>query len=689
MKQDKKSVSDMLRYKAEEFLRNKPSASTSTLSEDGMVKLIHELEVHQVELEMQNEELMEARSAARDIAEKYANLYEFAPAGYFTISVNGRIVEINLSGTQMLGKTRSQLQNSLFGFHVSTDTRSIFNQFLKRVFKHNEKESCGVTLEADGNMPVYAHLTGVSVENGEHCLLTAVDITERKLAEDKAKQLAAIVQSSEDAIIGKTLDGIITSWNKGAEKIYGYAESEMIGNTISLLALSENDDEIPAILDRIKSGQVIQHYETLRRRKDGSEIQVSLTISPILDSDGKITAASTIARDITMRKLAEQQLVVAKEKAEESDKLKSAFLANMSHEIRTPMNGILGFAGLLKEPDLTGEEQQNYIRIIEKSGARMLNIINNIVDISKIEAEQMEVDLSDVNVNSVTEYLYAFFKPEAEIKGIRLILKNSLPSNECVINTDSNKFDSILSNLIKNAIKYTHSGSIEFGYTLPHESLLQFFVKDTGIGIPGDRQAAIFERFIQADISDKQAYQGAGLGLAIAKAYVEMLGGKIRVESEHGKGSIFYFTIPYNADKQANGAITKAVISEQKNVPVKNLKILIADDDETSDIFIELLINQFSREVLHAETGIEALRLFMNTPDIDLVLMDMKMPEMDGFEATRQIRGFNKDVIIIAQTAYGLSGDREKALDAGCNDYIAKPIIREELFALIQKYFKG
>ena len=319
----------------------------------------------------------------------------------------------------------------------------------------------------------------------------------------------------------------------------------------------------------------------------------------------------------------------------------------------------------------------------------MLNIINNIVDISKIEAEQMEVDLSDVNVNSVTEYLYAFFKPEAEIKGIRLILKNSLPSYECVINTDSNKFDSILSNLIKNAIKYTHSGSIEFGYTLPHESLLQFFVKDTGIGIPGDRQAAIFERFIQADISDKQAYQGAGLGLAIAKAYVEMLGGKIRVESEHGKGSIFYFTIPYNADKQANGAITKAVISEQKNVPVKNLKILIADDDETSDIFIELLINQFSREVLHAETGIEALRLFMNTPDIDLVLMDMKMPEMDGFEATRQIRGFNKDVIIIAQTAYGLSGDREKALDAGCNDYIAKPIIREELFALIQKYFKG
>ncbi len=249
-----------------------------------------------------------------------------------------------------------------------------------------------------------------------------------------------------------------------------------------------------------------------------------------------------------------KELVNAKEHAEESDRLKSAFLANMSHEIRTPMNGILGFSELLKEPDLTGEQQQEYILMIEKSGARMLNIINDIIDISKIEAGLMKLDIRESNINEQIEYIYTFFKPEVEAKGMKLAFKNNLPAKEAFIKTDREKLYAILTNLVKNAIKYTNKGSIEFGYFKKVE-MIEFYFKDTGIGIPKDRQEAIFERFIQADIADKQARQGAGLGLSITKAYIEMLGGKIWVESQDGIGSTFYFTLPYNAEPMKESVV--------------------------------------------------------------------------------------------------------------------------------------
>ena len=238
------------------------------------------------------------------------------------------------------------------------------------------------------------------------------------------------------------------------------------------------------------------------------------------------------------------ELQRAKERAEESDRLKSAFLANMSHEIRTPMNGILGFSELLKNPELTGDEQQEYLRIIERSGERMLNIINNIVDISKIESGLMKLDIRKSNINEQIEYIYTFFKPELEAKGIDFAFRSSLPVNESIIYTDNEKVHAVLINLVKNAVKYTERGIIEFGY-LKKGNSIEFYVKDSGIGIPKGRQNAIFERFIQADLTNKMARQGAGLGLSISKAYIEMLGGKIWVESEEGIGSTFYFTLPY------------------------------------------------------------------------------------------------------------------------------------------------
>jgi signal transduction histidine kinase/DNA-binding response OmpR family regulator/PAS domain-containing protein len=390
--------------------------------------------------------------------------------------------------------------------------------------------------------------------------------------------------------------------------------------------------------------------------------------------------------NIGNRKELEKNLVHAKEKAEESDRLKSAFLANMSHEIRTPMNGILGFAQILKEPDLTGAEQQQYIEIIEKSGARMLNIINDIIHISKIEAGLMEFDIVETNINEQIEYIFTFFKPEAEAKGIKLYYTNPLPSREAIIKTDREKVYAILTNLVKNAIKYSHEGSIEFGYKNKGE-VFEFYVKDTGIGIPKDRQEAIFERFIQADIFDKMAKQGAGLGLSISKAYVEMLGGKIWVESQEGKGSTFYFTLPYNAEP-VKEIIDRKLEPSKKNDSIRKLKILVAEDDKVSEMLIDSFVKPFCKEILKARTGVEAVAACLAKPDIDLILMDIRMPKLGGYEATQQIREFNKEVVIIAQTAHGLTGDREKAIESGCNDYISKPINKDELHALIIKYSK-
>ncbi|MFW6043871.1 MAG: ATP-binding protein, partial [Marinilabiliaceae bacterium] len=380
----------------------------------------------------------------------------------------------------------------------------------------------------------------------------------------------------------------------------------------------------------------------------------------------------------------------AKEKAEESDRLKSAFLANMSHEIRTPMNGILGFAELLKEPELTGDQQQNYISVIEESGARMLSIINDIIDISKIEAGLNKLDIRETNINELIEYIYTFFKPEVEAKGMALSFKNSLPLKESIVYTDREKVYAILANFVKNAIKYSNHGEIEIGYLKTGE-WLEFYVQDTGVGIPKERQEAIFERFMQADIADKMARQGAGLGLSISKAYVEMLGGKIWVESEEGVGSTFFFSLPRNTDHQS-GVPQKDSISERadhsQTSGVKGLKILIAEDDEASKILLQERLKTVGQDFLEVGTGVEAVEVCRDHPDTDLVLMDIQMPEMDGYEATKQIREFNKNVVIIAQTAYGLSGDREKSIEAGCNDYIAKPINKDKLLALIGKHFQ-
>jgi CheY-like chemotaxis protein len=351
------------------------------------------------------------------------------------------------------------------------------------------------------------------------------------------------------------------------------------------------------------------------------------------------------------------------------------------------MNGILGFAELLKTPELAHDIQERYIHIIEESGKRMLNIINDIVDISKIEAGQMIIHLEETNVNQLLRDLLVFFTPEAHSKGLKLSVSMNLSDEKSIVQTDHTKLAQILTNLIKNAIKFTKSGSIEFGYDsnveANHDSFLQFFVKDTGVGIPEDQTEMIFERFRQGSVLLTRAYEGAGLGLSISKAYVNMLGGQIWVKSEIGKGSEFSFSLPLN---NIEAAPTETNETQTNNRDQKPYCLLVAEDDENSMLYIKTLLESEHITVLEAINGEMAVDQIRKYPEICLVLMDLKMPEMDGFEATRLIKLLRPELPVIAQTAYSFTEEREKAERAGCDDYISKPIKKQVLIERITKY---
>ena len=466
----------------------------------------------------------------------------------------------------------------------------------------------------------------------------------------------------------------------------GYEFEEVKGKNPRILQSGEQSDKFyKELWSTILTGNV-WNGELHNKKKNGDSYWESTVISTILNSKGEITSFLAVKEDITEKKKMVADLIQAKEQAEESDRLKSAFLANMSHEIRTPMNGILGFAELLKEPNLSGVEQQEYIHIIEKSGTRMLNIINDIMSISKVESGQMETNIKETNINKQIDYLYTFFKPEAEQKGLQLFFKKSLSDKEAILLTDKEKIYAILTNLVKNAIKFTPTGSIEFGYERK-DKYLEFFVKDTGPGIREEQKNFVFERFRQGSESLSRNYEGAGLGLTISKAFVEMLGGKIWIESSVGKGSEFYFTIPYVIKTNEKKPTKSLVSADEAENQLNKLKILIAEDDKLSSILLGKVVRNFSKEVIIVKNGVEAVEACCDNPDIDLILMDIKMPLMDGYEATRLIRKFNPDVVIIAQSAFALTGDQDKAIAAGCNDYLTKPIIRKDLMEHLSKYF--
>jgi signal transduction histidine kinase/CheY-like chemotaxis protein len=379
----------------------------------------------------------------------------------------------------------------------------------------------------------------------------------------------------------------------------------------------------------------------------------------------------------------QKSLEKAKEKAEESDRLKSAFLKNMSHEIRTPMNGIMGFAGLLEKDLPEGEKAKEYVNMIRRSGSRMLELINNLFDIAMIESGESKVKKYETALNSLMDSLYALYMPQAQNRGLEIYCEKGLDEPRDKLTTDGDKLKQVLGNLINNAIKYTGKGKIVFGYKREKE-VLHFYVSDTGIGISPELQEKIFERFRQAEMGVTREYEGAGLGLSISRAYVEMLGGEIWVDSTPGHGSVFHFILPFHPMESNETSPKKGVRDNGAKLP-ENLTLLVAEDDETSYLLLREIMRNTGINLYHARNGEEVIKKLKEHPEVDLVLMDVKMPRMDGYRATQVIKKSWPSLPVIAQTAYASEEDRQKALNAGCDAYLAKPVNADELMGWIQK----
>lgn len=517
------------------------------------------------ELKEANEELIKTRRISEESDEKMRSIYRVAPTG-IGIVINRKIKKVNPCICEMTGYNMNELIDK--DARILYPTQSDYDFVGEEKYRQIKAKGSGDVetrwQKKDGSI-INVLLASTPIDINDYSkgiTFTALDITQRKKTEKALRKSEAIknkmVSNIGDVIVIIDEKGINQYKSPNLTSLFGWLPEDLVGESSWDHVHPEDLAVGKQFLQNLSKEPNAKGTTEVRfMRKDGKYVWIEITLVNLIH-DTDINGFLGNYHEVSERKKAEQllkekneelqaannELLAAKEKAEESDRLKSSFLANMSHEIRTPMNGILGFVDILKEPDLAGSQQQDYLTLIEKSGNRMLNIINDIIDISKIEAGLNTVNIRESNINELIEYTYTFFKREVESKAMTLSIKKPLATKEVVIQTDGDKVYAILTNFVKNAIKYRNKGTIEIGYSKTGETL-KIYVKDSGIGIPKERLNTIFERFFQGSDHHNVDQQGAGLGLSISKAYVEMLGGKIGVESEVGKGSVFYFTLPY------------------------------------------------------------------------------------------------------------------------------------------------
>jgi len=659
-----------------------------------------------------NEELIKAKQEAEENQGKYKKLSDITFEG-IVIHENGIAIEINQALERIFGYSRDEI----LGKHVIKEFikpeyhELIFKNIARQFTEPYEIEG----IRKDGTIiPLEVAARYVQKYNGvENIHVVALrDISNRKKAESEIKKLSTAVEQSADAVIITDNKGTIEYVNHRFYEITGFTQKEIIGKVPNVLLFDKNKKHYAEIWEVIKNRESWKG-EYLNKRKDGVTYWEQNTITPIVNDKGELTNILIIKEDISERKRVEyelkhqndeyaalneeykttnEELIIAKEKAEESDKLKSEFINNMSHEVRTPMNGILGFTELLCDKSIPEEARIDYARIVKNSGKRLMRIIDDIMEISRLGTNRVKIIEQEICLNDLLDELYKIFESKAKENNIELRLKKQLSDDKSMIMLDEIKLNKILGNLLENAFKFTNKGFVEFGYTLKGNDI-EIYVKDTGTGIKKENLDLIFNRFSQEEKIISRKVDGLGLGLSIAKENTKLLGGDIRVESEKGKGSTFFVTIPYkhvsllyNKEKETEfkqqNNTAEASDNEQKHT------VLIVEDEEINYQYISALVNKFriNVKILFAENGKQAVDICKKEENIDLIFMDIRMPVMDGYKATKLIKEYRHKIPIVAQTAYSTKEDREKAIVAGCDDFIAKPINEKVFLRIINKF---
>ena len=536
----------------------------------------------------------------------------------------------------------------------------------------------------------------------ESIVINFRNITDRKLAEDKLREreqqfrkLSRGIEQSPAAVIITDTAGCIEYVNPVFTTMTGYSLERVKGKVARILKPDRTSEEVHhRIWKTILNGKVWTG-EYLSKKMNGQSYCESVSVAPILDPQGVITDFIITMEDISERKKMISELVEARKKAEESDHLKSTFLANMSHEIRTPMNAIVGFAEMLSDPSLSHEDRTRFAHIVQSRSDDLMHIINDLLEISRIESGNITVIKCEFSINEVLGDIGVVFNQRLErLKRANLTLhiEQALPDKLSVIESDIHIFKQVFSNLIENAIKYTHSGSIHCGYLPPVKNEITFYTRDTGIGISPENQAVIFEHFRQADIENRSQYSGTGLGLAICKGALANIGGKIWVESEPGKGSAFYFTLPYHhkepvpdRDKspQHNGMVNEKS-GDHFLWPGKH--ILIVEDEPTNMEFLKIILGKTQVGITPAENALALRNHYQRLDQFDLVLLDVRLPDASGWDLAREIKAIVPGLPIIAQTAYAMSTDLQRSISAGCDSFISKPINKAKLLKMLSSY---